>query len=275
MMPEGLGAIPTVLAALRAGAVGARVYMWQSFLRGRDFDPGPVDGQFGDKTRAATIAYQTKYRLAPDGVVGQQTLLKAVSQGFELAQQPRDDEKGSNFPPPPAFSPLTTNQERAQVFGTFDFVPAPTESDKEAVRILGSWERQNIVKVTVPQIQGVQGARGRDYMWFHRLGAGQLQALWSAWGAAGLLKRVLTYEGSFNARFVRGSTTTLSNHAFGSGFDINYRWNRLGHIPALVGERGSVRELVSLANDHGFYWGGHWQGRKDGMHFELAYVQAG
>jgi len=274
-MPEGLGATSTILPALRVGVVGPRVYMWQSFLRGRGFDPGPVDAQFGDRTRTATIAYQTRYGLAPDGVVGQRTLLKAVSQGFELAEQPRDDERGSNFPPPPGFSPLITNQERAQVFGSFDFVPAPTESDPEAVRILGSWQRLNIVKVTVPQIQRVQGARGRDYIWFHRLGAGQLQALWSAWEAAGLLDRVLTYEGSFNPRFVRGSTVNLSNHAFGSGFDINYRWNRLGHVPALVGQRGSVRELVPIANEHGFYWGGHWQGRKDGMHFELAYVQAG
>jgi hypothetical protein len=274
-MPEGLGAISTVLPALRVGVVGARVYMWQSFLRGRGLDPGPVDGQFGERTRAATIEYQTRYALAADGVVGQRTLLKAVSHGFELAEIPRDDERGTNYPPAPAFSPLVTNNQRAQVFGSFDFVHAPTESDPEAVRILGGWQSQNIVKVTVPQIRGIEGSRGRDYIWFHRLGAGQLQALWSAWENAGFLDRVLTYSGAFNPRFVRGSTTTLSNHAFGTGFDINYSWNKLGHVPALVGQRGSVRELVPIANDHGFYWGGHWTGRKDGMHFELAYVQAG
>jgi peptidoglycan hydrolase-like protein with peptidoglycan-binding domain len=274
-MPEGLGTVSTALPALRVGSVGARVYMWQSFLRGRGLDPGPVDGQFGDLTRDATIAYQTRYGLSPDGVVGLRTLLKATSQGFELAEQPRDDDRGSNFPPPPAFAPLITNRERAQVFGSFDFVHAPTAADRDTVRILGNWQRDNIVKVSVPQIRGVQGARGRDYIWFHRLGARQLQALWRAWEVAGLLERVLTYEGSFNPRFVRGSTTNLSNHAFGSGFDINYTWNKLGHVPALVGQRGSVRELVPIANQHGFYWGGHWQGRKDGMHFELAYLQPG
>jgi peptidoglycan hydrolase-like protein with peptidoglycan-binding domain len=222
-MPEGLGMISTVLPALRVGAVGPRTYMWQSFLQGRDFDPGPTDGQFGGKTFVATTAYQTRYGLVPDGVVGQRTLLKAISQGFELAEEPHSDDRGTNFPPPPAFSPLITNQERAQVFGSFDFVPAPTDSDRESVRILGSWQRQNIVKVTVPQIRHIQGSRGRDYMWFHRLGARQLLALWTAWEVAGVLDRVITYEGSFNPRFVRGSTTNLSNHAFGSGFDINYR----------------------------------------------------
>ena len=271
-MAEDLDRIPTVIPALRAGMVGARVGVWQSFLRGRGFDPGPPDGQFGPKTRDATIAYQTRNRLAPDGVVGQRTLLKAASQGFELAEQPRDDDRGSNFPPPPPFAPLVTNRDRARLFGEFDFAPAPTRDEPGAVRILGNWQRQNIVKVPVPQIQGIQGARGRDYIWFHRLGARQLQALWSAWESAGLLGLVLTYEGSFNPRFVRGSTVNLSNHAFGSGFDINYRWNRLGQRPALVGERGSVRQLVPIANEHGFYWGGRYSDRKDGMHFELAYL---
>jgi hypothetical protein len=39
--------------------------------------------------------------------------------------------------------------------------------------------------------------------------------------------------------------------------------HRLGTMPALRGEHGSVRELVPLANAHGFYWGGHFS-RRDG-----------
>ena len=54
-------------------------------------------------------------------------------------------------------------------------------------------------------------------------------------------------------RFVRGSTTSLSNHAFGSAFDINVPFNRLGARPALVGQKGSVRRLVKTAHRHGFY----------------------
>ena len=34
-------------------------------------------------------------------------------------------------------------------------------------------------------------------------------------------------------------------------------------------DKGCVRELVPIAHDHGFYWGGHFT-RQDGMHFELA-----
>jgi hypothetical protein len=37
-----------------------------------------------------------------------------------------------------------------------------------------------------------------------------------------------------------------------------------------LGARGCLRELVEIANGLGFYWGGHFSGRPDGMHFELA-----
>ncbi|MGH7342522.1 MAG: M15 family metallopeptidase, partial [Candidatus Rokuibacteriota bacterium] len=63
---------------------------------------------------------------------------------------------------------------------------------------------------------------------------------------------------------------TLSNHAWGAAFDLNEEHNLLGHVPGLRGERGAVRELVPYANELGFYWGGHFLGRADGTHFEVA-----
>ena len=73
-------------------------------------------------------------------------------------------------------------------------------------------------------------------MRFHRKAAGQLEALWAAWGRAGLVGRIRTYEGSYTPRFVRGRPGRLSSHAYA----------------------------------HGFFWGGHFKGRPDGMHFEVA-----
>jgi len=81
---------------------------------------------------------------------------------------------------------------------------------------------------------------------------------------------VKTWAGSFAPRFIRGSTVTLSNHAWATAFDVNVAWNPLGAQPALLHKIGSVRALVPLANAHGFYWGGHFQTRPDGMHFELS-----
>ena len=246
---------------------------WQTFLKGQGFDPGVIDGTFGEHTRDATIAFQRKSKLAADGVSGRQTLLKAASKGLELIEEPADDHTSSNFPARPNFSPLITNSQREAVFGHYDFVPAPQPGNAEAVRILGTWEQDNIVSVPIPQLRTVLGPKAPQTMQFHRLAAKQLQGLWADWEKAKLLDRVLTDDGSFVPRFVRGSRTTLSNHAFGSAFDINEKFNKLGRRPALVGEKGSVRELVLVANDWGFWWGGHYDNRKDGMHFEVAFLK--
>ena len=45
-------------AALRIGSTGAGVQCVQSALAGRGFRVGPIDGKFGDVTRAAVVAFQ-------------------------------------------------------------------------------------------------------------------------------------------------------------------------------------------------------------------------
>ena len=262
------------LPALRLGSRGQMVLAWQNFLVGQRLDPGEPDGVFGEKTVAATRAFQEKAGLDVDGVVGRQTLKKALARGFELIEEPAPDNTGSNFPLRPPFSPLVSNAQRQAVFGSYAYVHAPIASNRERIRILGTWETDNIVAVPIPQLKKTGIGRGAPAtMRFHKLVAPQLQALWEAWEKAGLLKLVLTFEGAFVPRFIRGSTKTLSNHAFGSAFDINYRWNKLGARPALVGETGCVRELVPIAHQHGFYWGGHFD-RQDGMHFEVAILKS-
>jgi hypothetical protein len=262
-----------VLPALRIGMRGPRVFAWQTFLVGQGFDLGETDGAFGERTRDATRAFQTMHGLPHDGVAGQQTLLKAAALGFEIVEEPADDDTGSNFPRHPGFAPLTSDAQRAALFGRFEYVAAPVPGNAEAIRILGTWESDNIEKVAIPQLRKALGASAPVAMRFHRSAAAQLRGLWNDWEQAGLLNRVLSYEGAFVARFVRGSYTTLSNHAFGSAFDINYAWNKLNARPVLVGQKGSVRELVQIANSWGFYWGGHYSKRKDGMHFEIAYLK--
>jgi hypothetical protein len=138
-----------------------------------------------------------------------------------------------------------------------------------AIRIKGDWEKTYITEVLIDA--GPRCLNGRLHTRpFHKLAVRQLQALWADWGKAGLLDRVLFCGGFFVPRFIRGRTDKLSNHAFGTAFDINVAWNGLGQVPALVGQEGCVRELVPIANRHGFYWGGHYHDRLDGMHFEMA-----
>ncbi|MCZ2155172.1 MAG: M15 family metallopeptidase [Bryobacterales bacterium] len=258
------------MRVLRLGSSGAPVRRWQLFLIGQGFDLGAADGKFGARTEAATRAFQARHHLDVDGVVGNQCYGQAMLLGFDATRDDDQSPNGPNYPPPPAFDPLITNAERQAVFGRYEFEAAPLPHDPDAVRVVGDWEQQNIVWVNIPQLAGYKNAKRNGDIQFHQLAAAQLVKLWKAWDDAGLLGKVLSFDGSYVPRFVRGSRTVLSNHAFGSAFDINSKWNKLAAVPALAGERGSVRDLVALANQHGFYWGGHFRGRLDGMHFEVA-----
>jgi hypothetical protein len=261
---------------LRRDSRGQAVKRWELFLAGQGHLKGEVDDTFDAATEKATRAFQRAHGLLTDGVVGPKTLGAALTNGFDLGfSDPRRGTGEAILPEPTTLRPLRSTVERQALFGPLQFRAAGTPSKPEAIRTLGTWQRDNIVTVEIPQLVGklAFGSRpSKGRMQFHKKAAPQLLALWSAWESAGVLDRVLTYEGSFDARFIRGSTTELSNHALGTAFDINAKWNPLGAIPALAGREGSVRELVEIANQHGFFWGGHFKRRPDGMHFEVAKI---
>lgn len=171
---------------------------------------------------------------------------------------------------PSRISPLTDFR-RTKIFGGFSYIARPTAKNPEAIKIVGDWETRNIVSIPIPQLRGIQGAPSDGRVRFHRLAAKQFLSLWEAWEKSGLLKFVLSWDGSYVARFIRGSKSRLSNHAFGIAFDINAKWNRPGRSPAKRGDQGCVRDLVTLASEFGFFWGGHFS-HPDGMHFEVARI---
>lgn len=260
------------MRVLVPGCEGSDVKRWQWFLTGQGYARFAVTGKFDTKTREATKAFQAKYRLDVDGKVGNQTLGKAMTLGFEALDYAA--QKTSGYPAEPAYTPLTGLSARQRVFGKFAYVAAGQVDNREAIRITDDWADRNIVRVDVPQIAGVRGAPASGRIAFHVLAAGQLKALFADWEAAGLVERILTWGGSYSARFIRGSASVLSNHAFGSAFDINAAYNPLGAEPAYPGQKGCVFDLVPLAHKHGFYWGGHFRNRRDGMHFEIAQIES-
>ncbi len=164
-------------------------------------------------------------------------------------------------PPRPLDARPLSQLQREALFGRFRYVPTPKPGNPERVQILENWTKRHIAPVVISQLGG-------RVVHVHVAIASQFSALWSAWERADLIDRVISFNGSFAPRFVRGSTRKLSNHAWGTAFDINAPHNRLGHVPAMAGTRGSVRELVPIAYAHGFFWGGWFKARPDGMHFE-------
>lgn len=256
------------MKTLRLGSQGDRVTAWQFFLRGVEVFSGEASGVFDAATLAATQDFQRRHGLADDGIVGNRTFGVAMQLGFPAVEDDPTLPDSWDLPPKPAFSALSEAAKRA-AFGEYRFAAVPEDAD--AIRILDGWEAQNIVLVTVPQLVGKLGAHHAGHARFHKKVAPRVLELFAAWEREGLTRLILSYAGSYVPRFVRGRPGVLSSHAFGSAFDINAAYNGLGKVPALRASKGSVRELVPIANDLGFYWGGHFE-RKDGMHFELARV---
>lgn len=254
-----------MLKALRLGSTGPAVTSWQRFLRGQ----GHLllaDSQFGPQTHAATVAWQHAFatergtKLVADGIVGAETAEVAVAMGWTLFEYAPDDLR--------PLQPLT-DAEKDAMFGTYEYKPAPTKKNPERIRILGDWVSKHILRIALPKAGGQ-----RQWVGIHRVVAGPLQTVFEELEQHGLIEQVQSIDGGFVSRFVRGSDSVLSNHARGSAIDINARDNRLGARPAGKGQRGSVLELVPVFARWGFFWGGHYRGRPDGMHFEYVKRQA-
>lgn len=255
---------------LKLGLRGADVRAWNQFLRGiRELCPLVVTDEFTNVTLKETRFFQRSNKLTDDGIVGPLTLAAAMNKGFNPLYNGNLDEFGPYWPPRPIFKSISVS-ERQKLFGKFRYRPASTIHNPEAIKITDSWVQDNLKKVIIPQLETVAGSTGVVY--FHKKAEKQLIKLFQDWEDAGLSHLILGWAGSWSPRFIRGSRTILSNHAWATAFDINVPWNYLGTQPALKGKKGSVRELVPIANNNGFYWGGHFSGRPDGMHFEVAKI---
>jgi hypothetical protein len=252
---------------LKRGSIGQEVERWQAFLRGINDDSDVViNGVFDVTTEIETIKFQTSKKLIADGIVGPKTF--EMAQKFEYPEAYGDDNVANpHWPQNPGIKNLSF-VDRRKLFGNFSYIAAPTAGNPEAIRITDGWASSNITTVTIPQLAGVSGASRMGAVQIHTKIANQTVALFHAWDDAGLKDRILTWGGSWVPRFIRGSRTSLSNHAWGTAFDINAQWNGLGAKPAVVDQKGCVRELVEIAVQFGFYWGGWFPNRPDGMHFE-------
>ncbi len=76
------------------------------------------------------------------------------------------------------------------------------------------------------------------------------------------------YAGSYAFRLSKGGAS-LSAHAYAAAFDFDPEGNPLGapmHMTRFAKDpRGMV--AVEVLESWGWYWGGRWESRPDGMHF--------
>lgn len=173
-------------------------------------------------------------------------------------------------------TPLT-HDERVALFGKIPFKAQPTDANPERVIVPISWSLSNMGEVMIPQLAtlGV-----RHSVTFHYKVKKQAAALWAEWERLGLLSNVNAWNGSWVSRFKRQNGSVedrkarsrllgeadLSNHAWGTAFDINAATYPLGTPRAKVSV--GYLELVPVAEAFGFAWGGNFHSRPDPMHFE-------
>jgi len=186
----------------------------------------------------------------------------------------KDDFLDSHWEPPRSteLTPITGTTAREAIWGRFEYTDSSSASDPDGIHITGGWESANIGMVQLPGLAGLT----RGSMQFNKKCHKQLQGLWADWVRYGMRRHILTFDGSFVPRYMRKASHTrdhLSNHSWGTAFDINAKWNPLGTPPLHLGTHGSVMDLVEIAHKWGFFWGGHFGSKRwDGMHFEVAKI---
>lgn len=78
-MPPTSAPTATPAGSLKLGSTGDQVRQVQQKLKQLGFYKGSVDGDFGEGTEKAVIAFQKQYKLTADGKVGSQTMAKLAS----------------------------------------------------------------------------------------------------------------------------------------------------------------------------------------------------
>lgn len=174
--------------------------------------------------------------------------------------------------------PLTHWQRRRR-FGAFRFHHSPTPRNPEHITIESGWAERNLTAIHVPQIHRT--------VTVHAKAAAALAELWREWERLGYLGAglgdptglVQTYNGLWVPRFKRQRGTpeqrrqrcatlgaaSLSNHSWGTAFDINARAWPLGRV---VPADAPYRALIAPANRLGWFCGADYRSRPDGMHWE-------
>lgn len=154
------------------------------------------------------------------------------------------------------------------LYGDFDY----EEGAGGRISIDPAWVDRNLRRISLPALARI----GHEAITVHRAAVAAFSEAFDAIAAAGLADRLLTFSGTWVARHKGWDPErSLSSHSWGIAIDLNVAWNGYGAVPAPVGARGSLRELVEIFASCGFAWGGHFKPQSicDGMHFELAVLR--
>ena len=102
---------------------------------------------------------------------------------------------------------------------------------------------------------------------------GELLTLWAAWFHEEIedIEAGVYDDWGYAERPIRGSSTTLSNHASGTALDLNATRHPLGVPTTRTFTDSQIKKIRARLRDFDgcIRWGGDYTGRPDAMHFEI------
>jgi len=157
----------------------------------------------------------------------------------------------------------------------------PTQSElrkRFGVPDYGGSFRKNMVQVNLPYTMWMDDIKITK-TWMNAMCADSLvRVLTYVWDENGRdydkikAQQLHIFSGSWNIRNMRGGAS-LSTHAYGVAIDIAAPYNMLGKKPGYNKHSFTDNSLIVKAfKEEGWTWGGDWQKRPDGMHFQAARV---
>lgn len=114
------------------GTTGSKVQDLQSILKNRGFDPGPIDGIFGNGTKSAILKFQKSKGLTEDGIANLKTWTALLTQ-LELAVSPIPEPTPEPTPEPipePTPAPPQTTLDFIKVCKAYKGEPVQSEALK-------------------------------------------------------------------------------------------------------------------------------------------------
>lgn len=236
----------------------ADVRIVQRLLNARGFPSGPVDGQFGPRTRQAIIAFQGTFMRRPDGLIEPGGItIRRLNEPISVPPEPISL---TQLVPLPAASSLNLGVRPARPEVLAEIFGAPRQSYTTYCQpVTNTGLRQRIQSAPVGHfratgidvaLRSLQEVMADIELYEPRV--------YDALGSAGMLC----------CRLVRGSERTVSNHSWGTAIDLT--------LDGVLDVRGNDRVQYGLTliapifNRHGWYWGAGF-GVEDAMHFEAGH----
>jgi hypothetical protein len=267
------------MSAHISGSVGAGgrnnrqdVITVQELLARRGFAPGPVDGRCGPRTTNAILAFQHGFLSRPDGRIDPngtswRHLTNAGGAQPARPSQPSPPQQPRNANGPSSLTTLLPRPDRATMN-----VGLASVNSSFMVQTLGNprssystdcqpMENATLRRhVTTENVGPFRVTGLRPAVESLRNVMSQIQrdqpAVYTALGTAGMLC----------CRYVRGSTSSISNHSWGTAIDLtlNGVLDRRGNDQVQLG----LTLIAPIFNAHGWYWGAAFR-TEDAMHFEV------